>query len=130
MDKPVVGKIVFEPLVSKAYSEKIVDMAIAHILKDKKKLHHKPLPLERNGFLAVLLHVEAVRRGAVLDLDLLERTARVGIRYIDAVAAGQMPQWHDLTGCPGCGLRDEKHQDVHGLCDLCNAKNKVAGDHE
>ncbi len=95
----------------------------------KKKPHHKPMPLERNGFSTIVMHIDAVRRGAVLDMDLIERTARVGIRYIDALAAGQMPMWSDLTACVVCGTR-EGHLDVNSFCDGCNAKNHVAGDHE
>ncbi len=112
--------------LSEAYEEIVKDMQARGVLK---KPHHKPMPLERNGFSTIVMHVDAVRRGAVLDLDLIERTARVGIRYIDALAAGNLPKWHDLTTCPGCGARDgHVHQDVNGLCDWCNAKNKVAGD--
>ncbi len=129
MDKPVVGSIVFGPKPN--YKTPTYDTFESLVAGHNaaKKPHHKPMPLERNGFSTIVMHVDAVRRGAVLDLDLIERTARVGIRYIDALSAGQLPRWTDLTACVVCGGREYK-QDVNSLCDLCNAKNKVAGDHE
>lgn len=93
------------------------------------KTHHKLMTVEVNGIAMIVMHLDAVRRGAILDLDLIERNARLGIRYLEEIGKGNLPKWHDLDKCPGCGAREGK-RDVHGLCDQCNIQNKVQGDKE
>ncbi len=93
------------------------------------KLHHKPMPLERNGCAMIVMHLDAVERGAILDLGLIRHNAQLTIQYLEALSKGECPPWHTLTACPGCGSRDGG-RDKNGLCNECNAKNHVAGDNE
>ena len=98
---------------------------------DKKPTapHHKPFPVEVNGPAMIIMHLDAVKRGAVLDMGLIRDRAARTIEYIQRIGKGDLPMWHELIPCPGCGSTTPG-RDTNGLCNSCNAKNKVAGDQE
>lgn len=93
----------------------------------KPKTHHKPFYVEVNGPATIVMHLDAVEHGVVLNLDLIREAAKKTVRYLQAIEKGDLPKWHELTSCPGCGTV-EVGRDQNGLCDECNIKNKVAGD--